>query len=107
MSPERSAPDSPGADLPAPYEAPARLLARDLQAVLASGRLKLQELWRRNREGDLPAPRFWPPSLRALFWPLVGVAALALVTALAPFAWRALPSTPPAAPGSSVIREAS
>ena len=81
-------PDAPGTDLPVPYEAPARLLARDLQAVLASWRLKLQELWRRNREGDLPAPRLWPASLRALFWPLVVVASLALVMALAPLAFR-------------------
>lgn len=61
----------PGADLPAPYESPWRRLAGDLRAVAASLRLRLWELGRRNGQGDLWRPRFWPESLAALFWPLL------------------------------------
>jgi hypothetical protein len=58
-------------ELPAPYRNPWGLLARDLRAVLASLRLKVQELWRRNGAGDLPVAGFWPRSLRPWFWPLL------------------------------------
>jgi len=33
--------------------------------------LKLRELVRRNREGDLSVPGFWPQALAAFFWPLL------------------------------------
>lgn len=69
----------PPAPFPAPYEEPWGRLAGDLRAVVASTGLKLRELWRRNREGDLSVPGFWPSSLASLFWPLLlvlGVAAL-------------------------------
>lgn len=71
----------PGRDLPAPYEDPWKLLRRDLRAVVASLRLRLWELGRRNRDGDLPRPGFWPAGLAAWFWPLVLLGALALVLA--------------------------
>jgi hypothetical protein len=59
-----------GSDLPAVYVDPWRLLGRDLRAVLASLRLRLWELGRRNRGGELWRPPFWPASLAPLFWPL-------------------------------------
>ena len=33
--------------------------------------LKLRELVRRNREGDLSVPGFWPQAIAAFFWPLL------------------------------------
>jgi hypothetical protein len=56
-------------DLPAPYVNPWGVLGGDLLAVLASLRLGVWQLWRRNREGDLPRPGFWPQALAAWFWP--------------------------------------
>jgi hypothetical protein len=50
--------------------------------VVASSGLKLRELWRRNREGDLSVPGFWPVSLAPLFWPLLLALGLALVLGL-------------------------
>lgn len=78
MSPLRPEPRS---GLPASYESPWRRLGADLQAVLASCSLKLRELGRRNAEGDLPRPAFWPAAQAALFWPLLF--ALVLAAALA------------------------
>lgn len=82
MAPPDS-PDQPSAEnLPAVYEDPLKALARDLRAVLASLRLLARQLWRRNREGSLWRPGFWPGALAALFWPLlltlVAIALLAL-----------------------------
>lgn len=57
--------------LPAPYESPWEALRRDVPAALADLRLRAQELWRRNREGDLSTPGFWPQDLAPLFWPLL------------------------------------
>ena len=77
----------PGRDLPAPYQDPWTLLGRDLRAVLASARLRLWELARRNRQGDLALPDGWPRALRAWFWPLVLcllLAALVSVIVLVP-----------------------
>ena len=56
--------------LPAPYQSPWDALRRDLPAAAADLRLRARELWRRNREGDLSAPGFWPEDLTPLFWPL-------------------------------------
>jgi len=64
-------PDRSGRELPAPYRNPWSLLARDLRAVWASLRLKAQEIWRRNGEGDLAVPGLWPRRLASWFWPLV------------------------------------
>ena len=57
--------------LPAPYNSPWKALGRDLRAVSADLRLRSQELWRRNREGDLSVPAFWPEPFAALFWPVL------------------------------------
>lgn len=61
----------PGSDLPAPYESPWRRLAQDLRAVVASLRLRVWELLRRNRQGQLWRPALWPEALAPLFWPLL------------------------------------
>ncbi|MCP9884029.1 hypothetical protein KBY97_02645 [Synechococcus sp. ATX 2A4] len=62
--------------LPALYSSPWSALGRDLRAVLASLRLKAQELWRRNRQADLIVPGFWPRSLAPFFWPALLLLAL-------------------------------
>ena len=67
--------------LPAPYQSPWQALRQDLPAAAADLRLRFQELWRRNREGDLSTPGFWPQDLAPLFWPVVLVVLL-LVLAL-------------------------
>ena len=74
-------PEQPGANLPAPYRSPWLALAGDLVAVGADIGLRCRELWRRNRHGELPCPRFWPASLAASFWPLLLVGAVALLGA--------------------------
>lgn len=83
-------PVPPPSDLPAPYASPWGRLAQAVLAVLASLRLKLRELWRRNGEGDLSVPGFWPQGLAPLFWPLLLAALLALLLALAGQARRGL-----------------
>jgi len=65
--------------------------------VAADLRLRLQELWRRNREGDLSTPGFWPRDLAPLFWPLVLVLP-ALLLAAGVMQWQRLhpePTPPP------------
>lgn len=79
-NPRDPVPDS--APYPAPYEEPWGRLLGDLQAVVASAGLKLRELWRRNREGDLSVPGFWPVSFAPWFWPLLLTVGLALVLGL-------------------------
>ena len=66
-------------NLPAPYVSPWKELARNLRALWADLRLRVQELWRRNRQGDLSVPGFWPTDLAPLFWPLLLAASLALL----------------------------
>ncbi len=84
------------ANLPAAYQNPWGLLGRDLQAVVADLGLQLRALWRRNRQGELSVPGFWPGPLQALFWPLL----LALLLALPWIGWRLLPHRPgPSEPG--------
>ena len=65
--------------LPAPYQSPWEALRRDVPAALADLRLRGRELWRRNWEGDLSSPGFWPQDLAPLFWPLLLVLALAVL----------------------------
>lgn len=89
-------PERPRSSLPAPYRNPWRLLADDLRAVAADLRLRLQALSRRNREGSLPLPGFWPGSLAGLFWPLVLALLLAVLLALAVALARAPAAAPPA-----------
>ena len=78
----RGEPPRTGSQLPAPYRNPWSALAEALRAVLADQRLALQRLWRRNREGELSVPGFWPRDLAPLFWPLLLALALALVLGL-------------------------
>ena len=54
----------------------------DLRAALASTVLKLRELVRRNREGDLSVPGFWPQGLAAFFWPVLLALGLAVLACL-------------------------
>ena len=70
-------------NLPAPYVSPWREFARNLRSMVADLRLRLQEIWRRNREGDLSVPGFWPQGLAPWFWPLILVLLLGLVVLLA------------------------
>ena len=70
-------------NLPAPYVSPWREFARNLRSMAADLRLRLQEIWRRNREGDLSVPGFWPQGLAPWFWPLILVLLLGLVVLLA------------------------
>ena len=67
--------------LPAPWQNPWGLLWRDLGALLASLRLGLRELWRRNGEGSLWRPAFWPKGGAKLFWPFMVVALVVLLQA--------------------------
>ena len=64
-------PSNNDSDLPAPYNSPWKALGQDLRAVSADLRLRSQELWRRNRQGDLSVPAFWPEPFAALFWPVL------------------------------------
>ena len=68
-------------NLPAPYVSPWREFGRNLRALGADLGLRIRELWRRNREGDLSVPAFWPRDLAPLFWPLLLVLLLALPAA--------------------------
>ena len=68
-------------NLPAPYVSPWREFGRNLRALGADLGLRIRELWRRNREGDLSVPAFWPRDLAPLFWPLLLVLLLALPVA--------------------------
>jgi hypothetical protein len=81
-------------DLPAPYVNPWSLLRHDLWAVLASQRLALWELWRRNRQGDLPLPDGWPRGLAAGFWPLLLGLVLLLLGGLGVWAMAARQAAP-------------
>jgi len=78
-APDRSGRSEPPAPYPAPYVEPWGRLAGDLRAALASTVLKLRELVRRNREGDLSVPGFWPQSLAAFFWPVLLALGLAVL----------------------------
>ena len=69
-------------NLPAPYVSPWREFACNLRSMAADLRLRLQEVWRRNREGDLSVPGFWPQGLAPWFWPLLLVLLLGLVLLL-------------------------
>lgn len=107
---------STGSNLPAPYRNPWAQLAGDLRAALADVRLRLQELVRRNGEGDLWRPAWWPRDLAPLFWPLLS-ALVVVAVAGGVLAVRALPARqpdlealappPPPAPASPVTSETS
>ncbi len=98
-------PDPGRSQLPALYTSPWSALGRDLIAVLASLRLKAQELWRRNRQADLIVPGFWPRALAPLFWPLLLLLALLGLTGVV-MGLRALGprAVPPAAPVAAPLQ---
>jgi len=83
MDGPQTTPEKPSL-LPVPWSSPwkqlRRDLARDLPAVGSASVLRLRELWRRNREGDLSVPGFWPQALSAWFWPLLLAVALSLLS---------------------------
>ena len=86
-------------NLPAPYVSPWLEFARNLQALFADLQLRAQELWRRNGEGDLSVPGFWPRNLASIFWPVVLV--LVVAVPLASLRWwqSAHPTLPEPVPG--------
>lgn len=93
-----------GADLPAPYRNPWGLLREDLRAVRADLRLRARELWRRNGEGELWRPGWWPRDLAPVFWPVLAAAGLAVLVGLVLLLGRALPPAPPPAPSAHDVR---
>lgn len=83
MDGPQTTPEKPSL-LPVPWSSPWKQLrqdlARDLPAVSSASLLRLRELWRRNREGDLSVPGFWPQALSAWFWPLLLSVALSVLS---------------------------
>ena len=86
-------------NLPAPYVSPWLEFARNLQALFADLQLRAQELWRRNGEGDLSIPGFWPRNLASIFWPVVLLLVVALPLAGLRWWQSAHPTLPEPAPG--------
>ena len=86
-------------NLPAPYVSPWSEFARNLRALLADLQLRAQELWRRNREGDLSVPGFWPRNLASIFWPVVVVLLVAVPVAGLRWWQSAHPTLPEPVPG--------
>ena len=72
-------------DLPVPYVSPWIEFGRNLRALTADLSLNIQTIWRRNREGDLSVPAFWPREFSPFFWPLILV--LLLVSSFGGFRW--------------------
>lgn len=101
--PQESTPESPSRDLPASYRNPWQTLGENLQAVAADTRLRGLELWRRNGQGTLWRPSWWPADLAPLFWPLLLALALALLAALISAGWMALRPRPGVVPVESSI----
>ena len=93
-------------NLPAPYVNPWKDLARNLRALWADLGLRARELWRRNREGDLSVPAFWPTDLAPLFWPLLLAFSLALLVSAGVQLNALRPSADSEAPQSSSQAEA-
>ena len=85
-------------NLPAPYVSPWLEFSRNLQALFADLQLRAQELWRRNGEGDLSVPGFWPRNLASTFWPVVLVLVVALPLAGLRWWQSAHPTLPEPAP---------
>lgn len=92
--PQESAPESLSGDLPASYRNPWQTLGENLQAVVADTRLRGLELWRRNGQGTLWRPSWWPGDLAPLFWPLLLAFATALLLGLISAGWMALRPRP-------------
>jgi hypothetical protein len=65
--------------------------------------LRSQELWRRNRQGSLWTPSWWPSDLAPLFWPALALFLAALLGSALVLLLRVWPSGPdPAAPAAVV-----
>ena len=94
-----------GSPLPAPYRSPWRLLAQDLRAAAADLRLRARAGWRRNAEGSLWRPGWWPRDLAPLFWPVLLALALAAVSAAGIVLTRRLPHPPAPLEFSAVTAE--
>ena len=94
-------------NLPAPWQNPWGLLWRDLGAVLASLGLGLRELWRRNGEGSLWRPSFWPQGGAKLFWPFMVVALVVLLVlgGRPLLAARRPPPLPPLVTGGNTVTQ--
>jgi hypothetical protein len=70
--------------------------------VVADTGLRLRESLRRNGEGSLWRPRWWPVDLAPLFWPLLLALALAALMALGVWLPRLRPAATEPAPPSAV-----
>jgi hypothetical protein len=70
--------------------------------VVADTGLRLRESLRRNGEGSLWRPRWWPVDLAPLFWPLLLALALAALMALGVWLPRLRPAATEPAPPSDV-----
>ena len=68
--------------------------------MVADTGLRLRESVRRNGEGTLWRPRWWPADLAPLFWPLLLALALAALVALGVGLSRLRPTAPEPAPVS-------
>lgn len=69
-----------------------------------------RELWRRNRQGTLPSPAWWPADLAPLFWPvltLLLVAVLASVLTLLVRVWPHAPNPVESAAPVAAVEDAS
>jgi len=99
---------SSGSGLPAPYRNPWRNLLDDLRAVVADLRLRLWRQWRRNREGGLWRPSWWPLDLAPLFWPLslALVLVLVLLLVVTPPLLLSRPAAGPAEPAADGVGDA-
>jgi len=72
--------------------------------------LRGRELWRRNRQGTLPSPAWWPADLAPLFWPvltLLLVAVLASVLTLLVRVWPHAPNPVESAAPVAAVEDAS
>jgi hypothetical protein len=79
----------------------------DLRAALASTVLKLRELVRRNREGDLSVPGFWPQGLAAFYWPVLLALGLAVLACLLTLLIKTVFSSPTPTPTTFDIADSS
>ena len=90
--------ESEAGQLPIPYRNPWLSLRHDLLAVSADLWLRLRLLWRRNLDGDLSLPPFWPRAIAPMFWPLLLSMLLILFGSLA---WPLIASFTASAPPAS------